>query len=119
METLRKGHPQLTEESLLSAEAVNAARLEYVRNLLETQVGDLTKLDEEVVESLHKHEVLSERPLCYFCPFDRAYYETRIASLGAIAVAEAFGDRDTIEVTCEFTRQTYTFDRSVFEALDA
>ncbi len=62
-ETLRRSHPELTEESLLSAEAVNAARLEYVRNLLETQVGDLTKLDEEVVESLHKHEVLSERPL--------------------------------------------------------
>lgn len=44
-------------------EAVNAARLEYVRALLEKQVGDLTKLDEEVVESLHKQQVLSERPL--------------------------------------------------------
>lgn len=63
VETLRKAHPELVDDSLLSAEAVNAARLEYVRNLLETQVGDLTKLDEEVVESLHKHEVLSERPL--------------------------------------------------------
>lgn len=62
-QTLRKRHPNLAEESLLSAEAVNAARLEYVRHVLETQVGDLTKLDEEVVESLHKHEVLSERPL--------------------------------------------------------
>lgn len=62
-ETLRRSHPELTEDSLLSAEAVNAARLEYVRNLLEAQVGDLTKLDEEVVVSLHKHEVLSERPL--------------------------------------------------------
>ncbi len=62
-DTLRRRHPELTEESLLSVEAVNAARLEYVRNLLETQVGDLTKLDEEVVESLHKNEVLSERPL--------------------------------------------------------
>ncbi|MEZ5386866.1 MAG: DUF1003 domain-containing protein [Prosthecobacter sp.] len=63
VETLRKHHPELTEESLLSVSAVNAARLEYVRNLLETQVGDLTRLDEEVVDSLHKHEVLSERPL--------------------------------------------------------
>ncbi|MCF7786054.1 MAG: DUF1003 domain-containing protein [Prosthecobacter sp.] len=60
---LRTSHPELTDESLLSAEAVNAARLEYVRDLLETQVGDLTRLDEEVLESLHKHEVLSERPL--------------------------------------------------------
>jgi len=62
-DTLRRRHPELIEDSLLSEDAVNAARLEYVRNLLETQVGDLTRLDEEVVESLHKHEVLSERPL--------------------------------------------------------
>ncbi len=61
--TLRTRHPELADDSRVSAEAVNAARLEYMRNLLETQVGDLTKLDEEVVESLHKHEVLSERPL--------------------------------------------------------
>jgi len=60
---LRTKHPELTDESLLSAEAVNEARLEYVRDLLETQVGDLSRLDEEVLESLHKHEVLSERPL--------------------------------------------------------
>jgi len=62
-QTLRNRHPALAEDSLLCAEAVNAARLEYVRHVLETQVGDLTRLDEEVVESLHKHEVLSERPL--------------------------------------------------------
>lgn len=62
-QTLRARHSELTDDSLLSAEAVNAARLEYVRDLLETQVGDLTRLDEEVVESLHNHEVLSERPL--------------------------------------------------------
>ena len=61
--TLRARHPELAEDSKVSADTVNAARLEYMRHLLETQVGDLTKLDEEVVESLHKHEVLSERPL--------------------------------------------------------
>lgn len=61
--TLRARHPELADDSRVSADAVNAARLEYMRHLLETQVGDLTKLDEEVVESLHKHEVLSERPL--------------------------------------------------------
>ena len=64
------------------------------------------------------HRVLSERPLAYRCPFDLAYYQTRIASLGTAAVDDAFGDRDTIEVTCEFTRATYTFDRaSIDEAL--
>jgi uncharacterized membrane protein len=62
-QTMRERHPELNDDSLLSMEAVNAARLEYVRALLEKQVGDLTKLDEEVVESLHKQQVLSERPL--------------------------------------------------------
>ena len=62
-QTLRARHPELSEDSKVSADTVNAARLEYMRHLLETQVGDLTKLDEEVVDSLHKHEVLSERPL--------------------------------------------------------
>jgi uncharacterized membrane protein len=62
-QTLRNRHPELADDSRVSADAVNAARLEYMRHLLETQVGDLTRLDEEVVESLHKHEVLSERPL--------------------------------------------------------
>lgn len=62
-QALRERHPALNDDSLLSMEAVNAARLEYVRTLLEKQVGDLTKLDEEVVDSLHKQEVLSERPL--------------------------------------------------------
>ncbi len=41
---------------------VNNARLAYARDVLEEQLGDLTKLDEEVVESLARHEVLSERP---------------------------------------------------------
>ena len=47
--TLRVRHPELAEDSRVSLDTVNAARLEYMRDLLETQVGDLTRLDEEVV----------------------------------------------------------------------
>jgi uncharacterized membrane protein len=59
---LRANHPSLTPESLISDEAVNVARLDYVRALLESQLGDLSSLDEEVLESLRKQEVLSSRP---------------------------------------------------------
>ncbi len=59
---LRERNPGLDEDSLLSMEVVNEARLDYVRRLLEKQVGDLSRLDEEVLESLHKQAVLSERP---------------------------------------------------------
>jgi uncharacterized membrane protein len=61
-ERIRAKHPELAFESLVCDEVVNAARLDYVRCLLEEQLGDLTHLDEEVVESLQKHEVLSVRP---------------------------------------------------------
>lgn len=56
-------YPDLKSSSLISHEVLNAARLDYVRSALEDQLGELTHLDEEVVDSLHKHEVLSERPL--------------------------------------------------------
>jgi uncharacterized membrane protein len=54
--------PELTPQSMVSDEAVNAARLDYVRSVLEDQLGDLSHLDEEVLQSLHKHELLSSRP---------------------------------------------------------
>lgn len=56
-------YPDLKASSLISHEVLNAARLDYVRSALEDQLGELTHLDEEVVDSLHKHEVLSARPL--------------------------------------------------------
>jgi uncharacterized membrane protein len=41
----------------------NRARFEYVRAALEEQLGELSHLDEEVVLSLHRQEILSSRPL--------------------------------------------------------
>lgn len=55
-------HPGLDSGSHVSRELVNKAREEYVRTLLQQQVGDLSALDEEVIDSLHRHELLSERP---------------------------------------------------------
>jgi len=62
-QNLKNAYPDLTDDSQLSTEVVNTARLEYVRTLLEKQVGDLSKLDEEVLQSLRRQEVLSLRPL--------------------------------------------------------
>jgi len=59
---LRANTPGLTEASLIGTDALNEARLEYVRKLLESQLGDLSHLDEEVLQSLHRQEVLSEHP---------------------------------------------------------
>ncbi len=56
---LYKEYPQLSEDSLVSNEAVNEARVDYVRGMLETQYGELTQLEEEVVESMQRHELLA------------------------------------------------------------
>lgn len=55
-------HPNLDMNDSVSEEVINAARVKYVHDMLEHQLGDLTHLDEEVVASLHHHELLSERP---------------------------------------------------------
>lgn len=59
---LREKNPELTDNSLIGTDALNEARLEYVRQLLQTELGDLTHLDEEVLQSLQRQEVLSEHP---------------------------------------------------------
>ncbi|MEN3944043.1 DUF1003 domain-containing protein [Prosthecobacter sp. SYSU 5D2] len=59
---LREKNPELTDNSLIGIDALNEARLEYVRQLLQTQLGDLSHLDEEVLQSLRRQEVLSEHP---------------------------------------------------------
>jgi len=59
---IRSRHPELADHAMVAADVINSARLDYVRGLLQSQLGELTKLDEEVVESLHDHEVLSQRP---------------------------------------------------------
>lgn len=60
---IRSKKPDIQDNSLVSTDAINEARLDYVRHLLENQLGDLSHLDNEVLDSLHKHEVLSESPL--------------------------------------------------------
>jgi uncharacterized membrane protein len=38
---------------------LNKFRYDYIRSLLETEKGELTEMDKEVLESLEKHEILS------------------------------------------------------------
>ncbi len=59
-EIIHKQYPNLLEDASISREILNSARLEYVRTLLTGQLGELTTLDEEVIKSLHEHEIVSE-----------------------------------------------------------
>lgn len=62
-EVIRQKFPKLGEHDKVSADVVNTARIEFVRGLLTSQLGELSKLDEEVISSLHDQEIISASAL--------------------------------------------------------
>ena len=56
---IRRGLPQLDDESLISTAALAPFRAEYVRGVLEEDMGELSTLEHDVVESLREHELLA------------------------------------------------------------
>ncbi len=55
-----RDHPDWSPESLICRSDLNRFRGKYVRSLLESEKGELTFLEQEVVRSLHEHEFLSK-----------------------------------------------------------
>ena len=56
---VRRDHPDLTDTSLVSAEALAPVRAEYVRKILAEDIGELSALENDVVESLREHETVA------------------------------------------------------------
>lgn len=56
---IRERHPELTDESVVSVDALGPYRADYVRRVIEEEVGAITALENEVVRSLQEHEVLT------------------------------------------------------------
>ena len=57
---IRRGHPELGDESLISTAALAPFRAEYVRGVLEEDMGELSTLEHDVVESLREHDLVTE-----------------------------------------------------------
>lgn len=57
---IRRAHPQLTDESLVSITSLSPFRAEYVRGVLEEDIGQLSSLEHDVVESLRAYELVAE-----------------------------------------------------------
>ncbi len=55
-----RDHPEWTAESYICRSDLNHFRARYVHSLLESERGELTSLEQEVVHSLRDHEVLSK-----------------------------------------------------------
>jgi uncharacterized membrane protein len=59
-ETIRKAHPDWSASGFVCITDLNRFRAKYVRDVLETEKGDLSTLEEQVMKSLKEHELLSK-----------------------------------------------------------
>lgn len=56
---IRREHPDWTAEGYICLPCLNRFRIAYVRDVLETEKGELSALEEEVMRSLRERELLS------------------------------------------------------------
>ncbi len=59
IETIRKKFSKWSSEGYICHEDLNRFRVEHVQDVLETEKGELSHLDHEVVKSLNRHEILA------------------------------------------------------------
>ena len=59
LEFVKKKVPDLDSKAFVCFEDLGEFRKEYVKEVLEDEIGELSVLDQEVVESLEQHEILS------------------------------------------------------------
>jgi uncharacterized membrane protein len=59
-ETIRKTHRDWSPSGFICIADLNQFRAKYVKDVLETEKGDLSTLEEQVMKSLKEHELLSK-----------------------------------------------------------
>lgn len=58
-EQIKTSYPDWKPEGYICLGDLNRFRMKYIQNVLESEKGELTALDHEVLESLRRHETLS------------------------------------------------------------
>jgi uncharacterized membrane protein len=59
LEFIRKRLPGVDNKGFICLDDLGEFRKEYVKEVLEEEIGELSALDQEVIESLQQHEILS------------------------------------------------------------
>ncbi|MEP6603184.1 MAG: DUF1003 domain-containing protein [Spartobacteria bacterium] len=59
LEFMRKRHPDWDGTGFVCFNDIGDCRKEYVKEVLQDEIGELSTLDHEVVESLRQHEIIS------------------------------------------------------------
>ncbi len=62
VELIKRDVPEWSDQSWICLVHLQKYRHEYVRSMLEAEKGELTDLENEVLESLRQHEILSQNP---------------------------------------------------------
>jgi len=60
LEIISRKHPEWSSQGVICLSCLNHLRAEYVEDVLESQKGDLSALEEEVIKSLRDQEILAE-----------------------------------------------------------
>ena len=60
LEFIKKQVPEWDDKGFICLECLGKFRKDYVKETLEDEIGELSALDHEVIESLQQHEILSE-----------------------------------------------------------
>ena len=61
--------------------------------------------------------VQEETPLTFFCPCQQTQIETMLMSLGKEELTSLMKEQEVVEVTCEYCRKAYQFDREAMKTL--
>jgi hypothetical protein len=59
LEFVKKGMPGLDSKGFICFDDLGEFRKDYVKEVLQDEIGVLSALDQEVIESLEQHEILS------------------------------------------------------------
>src|SRR5882724_1362408 len=59
LEFIKKEVPGLDSKGFICLDDLGEFRKDYVKEVLQEEIGELSALDQEVIESLHQHEILS------------------------------------------------------------
>ena len=60
VQTIKKKYPKWSSDGYICYADLNKFRIEHVQDVLETERGEMSHLDQEVVKSLKKHEILAK-----------------------------------------------------------
>src|ERR1700731_3416372 len=59
LEFVKKERPGLDSKGFICFDDLGEFRKDYVKEVLQDEIGELSALDQEVIESLEQHEILS------------------------------------------------------------